>query len=150
MCEAVGVTPASGAAHAIHPLEKRIYAEFDEARRIGADSVLALDWGEITSDYPLAFKALSQLFDRIIIVKVNEELTLQHACLWLGRSPEHLRIFCCPDDNIGDVAGWKAEVCLREKAALMFDDNPDVVRACHRNCINAICVSERAWKFHAT
>jgi hypothetical protein len=98
----------------------------------------------------LAFKELAKLYERVIIVTVNDELTLEHACKWLERSPENLRIFCCPDDQIEDVPGWKSDVCFKEQVALMFDDNPDVVRACHNKGINAICVSERAWKFERT
>ena len=29
--------------------------------------------------------------------------------------------------------------------ALMFDENPDVARACHKKGVNAMCVSERTW-----
>jgi len=124
-----------------------MYKEYDETISINASKILALDWDETTSDYPLAFKEMAKLFEQVIIVTVNNELTLEHACKWLGRSPEDIKIFCCPDDEIEDVPGWKSGVCLKEQVALMFDDNPDVVRACHRKGVNAICVSERNWKF---
>ena len=127
-----------------------MYKEYDEAISNMTTQVLALDWDETTSDYPLAFKEIAKLYERVIIVTVNDELTVEDACLWLGRTPENLRIFCCPDDNIEDVPGWKSNVCFKEQVALMFDDNPDVVRACHNKGVNAICVSERAWKFEKT
>ncbi|WP_223788208.1 hypothetical protein [Marinicella meishanensis] len=124
-----------------------MYFEYPRNQAISTQSVLALDWEETTSDYPLAFKVLAERFERVIIVTVNDDLTTAEACECLHRSPDTLKIFCCPDEWIVDVPGWKSTVCLEQQVALMFDDSPDVVRACHKKGINAICVSERTWKF---
>ncbi|WP_144394555.1 hypothetical protein [Pleionea sediminis] len=124
-----------------------MYIEYDETKGNSVSNVLALDWDETTSDYPLAFREIAKNYERVIIITVNDELTVDDACRWLNRKTSDLEIFCCPDDNIDDVPGWKSEVCCQHQVALMFDDNPDVVRACHLRGINAICVSERVWKF---
>ncbi len=124
-----------------------MYKEYSICNEIKSVNTLALDWDETISDYPLAFRALAKPYDRVIIVTVNNELTIGEACHWFERSTEDLEIFCCPYENMGDIPGWKAEVCYVEKVALMFDDNPYVVRACHQKGVNAICVSERDWKF---
>lgn len=124
-----------------------MYKEYEENSGIDAADILALDWDETTSDYPMAFRQLARRFARVIIVTVNDELTVEQACHWLHRSAADLEIFCCPDEAIDNVAEWKADICVAQNVALMFDDNPEVVRACHRKGVNAIGVSERAWKF---
>ena len=99
---------------------------------------------------PLAFRELATRFDRVIIVTVNDELEIHHASDALGLNQAMLTIFCCPDDSLHEVAEWKAVICQREGAAIMFDDSPHVVQACHKIGVNAICVSERSWKFEST
>ena len=124
-----------------------MHKEYNETKNSYILNTLALDWDETTSDYPLAFKELSKRFDRVIIVTVNNDLTLTDVCKCLQRTPKEIQIYCCPDDNLEDIAEWKAQTCKDEYVALMFDDNPHVVRACHGKGINAICVNERTWKF---
>jgi len=124
-----------------------MYKEYDETIINKNLNILALDWDETTSDYPLAFKELAKRFERVIIVTVNDELTLDYVCEYLKRTPQEVQIFCCPNDNLEKVAEWKAQICSNERVAIMFDDNPNVVRACHNLGVNAIYVNERTWKF---
>ncbi|MBK8103640.1 MAG: HAD family hydrolase [Cellvibrionales bacterium] len=124
-----------------------MYIEFKHAQTRSFLNTLALDWDETTSDYPLAFQELARRFDRVIIVTVNDELTLDYVCQHLGITPDVTEIHCCPADALENVGQWKAQVCAEQQVALMFDDNPDVVRACHALGVNAICVRERSWKF---
>ena len=124
-----------------------MYIEFKHAQAGNAVNTLALDWDETTSDYPLAFRELARRFDRVIIVTVNDELTLDYVCQRLGITLGQTEIQCCPGDALENVGQWKAQICAEQQVALMFDDNPDVVRACHALGVNAICVRERSWKF---
>lgn len=127
-----------------------MYKEFDKLRNSHTDSTLALDWDGTTSDYPFAFFELAKRFDKIIIVTVNERISRNIVCNYLQRAAEEVNIFCCPDEKLGEVAEWKAQICNDENVALMFDDDPRVVRACHSLGVNAICVREREWKFEAS
>ncbi len=126
-----------------------MYKEFDEKISKSVVNTLAVDWDETTGDYPLAFRELSKRFDRVIVVTVNDELVLEDVCKHFDRTPETLDIYCFPFDRYTyeDIGPWKASVCEREKVALMFDDDPNVIRNCHKIGVNAILVSERSWKF---
>lgn len=124
-----------------------MYIEFTSPASRATTRTIALDWDETTGDYPLAFRELALGFERVIIVTVNDELTLEFVCNSLQTPPGVTQIYCCPADDLEDVGRWKARVCAEQGVAVMFDDNPDVVRACHELGVNAICVRERAWKF---
>ncbi len=88
-----------------------MYKEYNETENSYISNTLALDWDETTSDYPLAFKKLAKRFNRVIIVTVNNELTLTEVCKCLQRTLEEIQIFCCPDDNLENIAEWKAKIC---------------------------------------
>ena len=110
-------------------------------------SILGLDWDETVTDYPLSFRALAQNFQKVVIITVNDELTPEIVSQVLQRKENDVAIFCCPDEELENMAGWKAQICHQQQVDIMFDDNPAVVKACHDLRINAVCISERANKF---
>lgn len=124
-----------------------MYPEFEARSAAPHEFVLALDWDETTGDYPLAFARLASHYPKVLIVTVNDELTQAFAAQVLGVDAEKVAVHCCPDEALDDVPQWKANVCLRERVHLMFDDNEQVVQACHALGVAAICVRERTDKF---
>jgi hypothetical protein len=101
---------------------------------------LGLDWDDTVTDYPAAFALLCRAFRSVVIITLNQGVTIPEAEHRLGCTIE--RIEHCPDEVV--IAGrshvWKAETCRRLGVDLMFDDDPDVVKACLKAGIQAIGV----------
>ena len=102
---------------------------------------LGLDWDDTVTDYPAAFGLLCRAFGSVVIITLNQGVTVAEAERRLGCRIE--RIEYCPDDVVigGTSHIWKAETCRRLGVDLMFDDDLDVVKACLKEGVQAIGVT---------
>lgn len=102
---------------------------------------LGLDWDDTVTDYPAALALLCRAFGSVVIVTLNHGVTIEEAERRLGCKIEGIEY--CPDEAV--IAGrshvWKAETCRRLDVDLMFDDDPDVVKACIEVDIQAIGIA---------
>jgi len=109
--------------------------------------VIGLDWDGTVSDYSAAFAFLATLFDSVVIITVNDEITPEIASQTLKLTEKTVNVEICPDNRLGTASEWKAEICVKYGVDIMFDDNPDIVLACHKRGIRAITVSEFIYRF---
>ena len=84
-----------------------IYPEYTGGADAAPASVLALDWDETTSDYPLSFRELARRFERVIIVTVNDELTLDTVCQVLDLASDRAAISRLPESASSGVTSTR-------------------------------------------
>ncbi|RKZ53225.1 MAG: hypothetical protein DRR08_27560 [Candidatus Parabeggiatoa sp. nov. 2] len=109
--------------------------------------IIGLDWDGTVSDYSAAFSFLATLFQSVVIITLNDTITPGIAANTLSLEEKPLKVEICPDDRLGTHHEWKAEICVKQGVDIMFDDDPDVVLACHKRGIHAITVSEFIYRF---
>lgn len=107
-------------------------------------TVLALDWDGTVTSYADALTAMARRFDRVIIVTMNDTVTVEMAAAALSYPEPRITVEICPDDESMDFNGyadWKAQTCQIHGAHLMIDDDPSVVSACRLAGVPALLVS---------
>lgn len=104
--------------------------------------IIGLDWDGTVSDYSTAFSFLVTLFQSVIIITVNDEITPAIATKTLNLGLKLVKVEICPDEHLDTYSQWKAEICVKHGVDIMFDDDPNVISACHKQGIHAIMVSE--------
>jgi len=109
--------------------------------------IIGLDWDGTVSDYSEAFAFIVQLFDSIVIITVNDEMTTNIAANTLKIPSNRVTVKICPNERLDTHEQWKAEICVAFSVDIMFDDNPDVVLACKKRGIHAITVREFIYRF---
>ena len=104
--------------------------------------IIGLDWDGTVSDYSAAFSFLVTLFQSVVIITVNDEITPAIATNTLNLGTKLVKVEICPDEYLNTYFQWKAEICVKHEVDIMFDDDPKVVLACHKRGIHAIMVQE--------
>ena len=82
------------------------------------------------------------LFQSVVIITVNDTITPEIAANTLSLEDKPVKVEICPNKRLDAYPQWKAQICVKHGVDIMFDDNPNVVLACHKRGIHAITVSE--------
>jgi hypothetical protein len=109
--------------------------------------IIGLDWDGTVSDYSAAFSFLVTLFKSAVIITLNDTITPEIAASTLNLEEKLVKVEICPEERLETYEEWKAEICVKHCVDIMFDDDPDVVLACHELGIHAITVSEFLYRF---
>lgn len=108
-----------------------------------ADLRLGLDWDGTVSCYAPELSLLARLAAQVVIVTLNDEITVDVASGKLGVGAGRILVCICPDDRIEDYGVWKAETCRAQSIHLMIDDDHTVTQACWAAGVPALLVVER-------
>lgn len=111
---------------------------------------IGLDWDGTISAYPSAFGFLADLFDKCVVITLNETITINIAASKLGLDKAKIALEICPNENIGHYDKWKADMCFAHDVDIMFDDDTDVVSACVKKGIKAVAVAELRFMYRKT
>ncbi|RKZ38851.1 MAG: hypothetical protein DRR00_33875 [Candidatus Parabeggiatoa sp. nov. 3] len=95
----------------------------------------------------LPFLFLVNQFQSVVIITVNDTITPEIAANTLSLEQKSVKVEICPDHRLGTHQDWKAEIAVKHGVDIMFDDDPNVVLACHKRGIRAITVSEFIYRF---
>lgn len=104
---------------------------------------LGLDWDGTISCYFPELGLLAQQAAKVVIITINDEITVEQAAKTLNIDEESVSVWICPDERIDDYGVWKAETCLAHDISLMIDDELPVVTACWSVGVPALLVVKR-------
>ena len=104
---------------------------------------LGLDWDGTISCYGPELSLLARHAVRVVVITVNDEITVARVAEMLGTDTEFIDVVICPDEHIERYHMWKAETCSALRIDLMIDDDARVAAACWAAGVPALHVVER-------